>query len=589
MPFVGRRATGWVQTVFLLTETGDRAVPLIQQIVERYLKAFPTEQARLQPLVNLIAQSAVEDLISRKNVAGHVTASGFVVDVSRRKVLRLRHKALGELLQPGGHVEPDDKSPLEGAKREIKEETGITSLDHIAFHPNYDDPIDIDTHTIPSKGDEPEHQHHDFRYLFICRNQSEFVWNRDEFEDHEWGEIGELMRMETFARLKPKIETALSKEFRSKLFFDRIVETTNPSKSCCSIVVGHCVPDVKVFLRSLNVRAPIQALIPKPKSLDTQVAKELDAEFPVLQLKREEIHKDPGVLVKLINDAPDPCVLFDIGGWFAPIANELVRQCAGKLLAIVEDTENGQQKYEEQGDVAVPVISVARSPLKQNEDFLVGQSILFSCDAILRSASFNIEYQTCAVFGYGKIGSSIAQHLLLRGVKPWVYDKNPLLRIAASNRMCLIPPREEILAHADVIFCATGKKVLGPDEFRRLKPGCVICSVTSADDELNLAALEEYTREKVKPHIDKYTSFGNFFYLINEGNAANFVHNPALGSYIHLVRAEMMHALNMVTQRKLSTDTIQALSIEDRNVVAEAWLAAYADDTSGHHDLGIAG
>jgi len=564
-------------------------VPLIQQIVERYLKSFPTEQERLQPLSDLINHSTVEDLISRKNFAGHVTASGFVVDISRRKVLRLQHKALQELLQPGGHVELKDESPLEGAKREIQEETSITSLDHIAFHPDYNVPIDIDTHTIPAKGDEPEHQHHDFRYLFICRNQSEFVWNKDEFEKHEWGDIGELMRMKTFKRLKPKIETALSKEFRSKLFFDRIVKTTNPATPCCSIVVGHCVPDVKVFLRALNVRASIQALIPKPKSIDTQVAEELNAEFPVRQLKREEILKDPGILVKLINDAPHPCVLFDIGGWFAPIAKELVRRCGEKLLAIVEDTENGQQKYEEQGDVAIPVISVARSPLKQNEDFLVGQSILFSCDAILRSASFNIEYQTCAVFGYGKIGSSIAQHLLLRGVKPWVFDKNPLLRIAASNRMCLIPPREEILAHADVIFCATGKKVLGPDEFRQLKPGCVICSVTSADDELNLTGLADYTQKEVKPYIDKYTSFGNYFYLINKGHAANFAHKPALGSYIHLVRAEMMCALNMITQREMSTDDIQVLSVEDRNVVAEAWLATYADDTAGHHDLGIAG
>ncbi|WP_197998168.1 NUDIX domain-containing protein [Gimesia maris] len=562
----------------------------IQHILNRYIKTFPLEQERLQPLFDLVNDSNIEDLISRKNFRGHVTASGFVIDISRRKVLRLQHKTLQKLLQPGGHVEPEDESPLEGAKREIQEETGITSLDHIAFHPDYNVPIDIDTHTIPAKGDEAEHQHHDFRYLFICRNSSEFVWIEDEFEEYEWGDIGELMRMETFERLKPKIETALSKEFRSKLFFDQVVETTKPATPCCSIVVGHCVPDVKVFLRALNVRAPIQALIPKPKSIDHQIAEELVADFPVCQLKREDILKNPGILVKLINHAPHPCVLFDIGGWFAPITKELVDKCGNKLLAIVEDTENGLQKYEKQGELAIPVISVARSPLKQNEDFLVGQSILFSCDAILRSASFNIEYQTCAVFGYGKIGSSIAQHLLLRGVKPWVFDKNPLLRIAASNRMCLIPPRDEILTHADVIFCATGKKVLGLNEFRQLKPGCVICSVTSADDELNLTGLtNHYEHEEIKPYIDKYTSFGNYFYLINKGNAANFAHKPALGSYIHLVRAEMMYALNMITQGDLSKNGIQELSVEDRSIVAEAWLATYADDTGGHHDLGISG
>lgn len=564
-------------------------MPPIMQIVDQYLKVFPNERTRLKPLLNLLSNSSEMDLISRKNFNGHITASGFIVDVTRRRVLRLQHKKLGYLLQPGGHVKAEDGAPLAAAMREIEEETKIKSLDHIAYHPDYTVPIDIDTHTIPATGGEAEHLHHDFRYLFICRNPNEFVLNTSEFESYEWGDIGNLMEMATFSRLKPKMETALSKEFRSKLFFDRIVERTTPAMRCCSIVVGHCVPDVKVFLRALNVRAPIQALIPKPKSLDDDVAAELSADFTVRRWKRDEIQQDFSFIANLIMEAPHPCVLFDIGGWFAPIAKQLVARCASKLLGIVEDTENGHKKYEKEGDIGIPLISVARSPLKQNEDFLVGQSILFSCDAILRNAGFNVEYQTCAVIGYGKLGSSIAQHLLLRGVKPWIFDKDAVCRIAASNRMCLIPSRDEILANADVIFCATGDRALGPDDFRRLKPGCVVCSVTSADDELDLSGLKNYAHEAVKDHIEKYTSFGNYFYLINKGNAANFVHKPALGSYIHLVRAEMMFALNVITREHLPPNEIQMLSPQDRDVVAQAWLQTYADDTSGHHDLGIAG
>jgi adenosylhomocysteinase len=564
-------------------------MPLIKRIVDQYLKAFPTEESRLRRLLDLLAKPSENDLISRKNFDGHVSASGFVVDVTRRRVLRLHHKKLGYLLQPGGHVKAEDASPLAAAMREIDEETQIKSLDHIAYHPDYLVPIDIDTHTITASGVEPAHPHHDFRYLFISRNPSEFALNTSEFESYEWGDIGKLMEMATFERLKPKIERALSKEFRSKLFFDRVVERTNPAKQCCSIVVGHCVPDVTVFLRALNVRAPIQSLIPKPKSLDDKVAAELSIDFPIYRWKRGEIQQDPELIANLVREAPHPCVLFDIGGWFAPIAKQLVASCAGKLLGIVEDTENGHQKYEKEGGIGIPVISVARSPLKQNEDFLVGQSILFSCDAILRNAGFNLEYQTCAVIGYGKIGSSIAQHLLLRAVKPWVFDNKPVRRVDASNRMCLIPSRDEILANADVIFCATGNRALGPNDFRQLKPGCVVCSVTSADDELDLSGLKNYTREAVRDHIDKYTSFGNYFYLINKGDAANFVHKPALGSYIHLVRAEMMFALNGVTRGAFPANEIQTLPPEDRDVVADAWLKTYADDTSGHHDLGIAG
>lgn len=561
----------------------------IKQIVKQYLHTFSEEELPLNNLMELLNSADESALISRKNFDGHVTASGFVVDITRRHVLRLNHKKLGRLLQPGGHVNTEDASPLAAAMREIEEETCIKSLDHIAYHPDYVVPIDIDTHTIDTIGDEPEHLHHDFRYLFICRNPSEFKINKGEFDSFVWGEIGELMEMATFKRLKPKIERALSKEFRSKLFFDRIIEITKPAKQCCSIVVGHCVPDVSVFLKALNVRAPIQSLIPKPKSLDKTVAAKLKGDFAVESWKRTEIEQNPMLIANLVSKSPHPCVLFDIGGWFAPIAKQLVASCEGKLLGIIEDTENGHQKYQKIGDIGIPVISVARSPLKQNEDFLVGQSILFSCDAILRNAGFNLEYQTCAVIGYGKIGSSIAQHLLLRGVKPSVFDNRPIRRIDASNRMCLIPSRDEILANADVIFCATGNRSLNPNDFRRLKPGCVICSVTSADDELDLSGLNNYTSEVISDHIDKYISFGNYFYLINKGNAANFVHKPALGSYIHLVRAEMMFALNYLTRGVFTANEIQVLRSEDQDVVATAWLQAYADDTSGHHDLGIAG
>lgn len=560
----------------------------IKQIISKYLIKFKDEEKRLTPLSELANSSTAAELSSRKNFKGHVTASGFVVDVTRRRVLLLEHKKLAEFLQPGGHLKTTDVSPLAAAIREIEEETGITALDHIAYHANYNLPIDIDTHTIPPKGDEPEHKHHDFRYLFICRNQAEFKLNEDEFETSKWMDIGELMKKETFARLKPKIETALSKEFRSKLFFDRIVEHTVVSKPCCAIVVAHCVPDVEVFIKALNLLAPIQVLIPKTKSLDEDVAKELERDIKVERWKREDIQKNPELIADLIEKAPHPCILFDIGGWFAPIANFLASSCQSKLLGIIEDTENGHQKYEGEKNVGIPVISVARSPLKSNEDFLVGQSILFSCDAILRKATFNIEYQTCAVLGYGKIGSSIAQHLLLRGVKPLVFDSDPVRRIEASNRMCLIPSRDEILATADVIFCATGKHALGPEDFRKLKPGCVVCSVTSADDELDLSDINSYTHEAVKDQIDKYTCFGNYFYLINKGDAANFVHTPALGSYIHLVRAEMMIALNQLTKESLE-NKIHEVNRENRHAVAKAWLDTFSDNTSGHHDLGIPG
>ena len=53
-----------------------------------------------------------------------VCASCYVVDFEKKELLMIYNKKLGKWLQPGGHIEGDE-TPLDTAKREVKEETGI--------------------------------------------------------------------------------------------------------------------------------------------------------------------------------------------------------------------------------------------------------------------------------------------------------------------------------------------------------------------------------------------------------------------------------------------------------------------------------
>lgn len=131
--------------------------------INKYIELFPEEKDSLE---NLIARAkAGEDIVDRKNLTGHVTASGLVL--YEDKILLVFHKNLNKYLQPGGHVESEDKNLLEATLREVKEETG---LDNVAIHPwtkEHDCPITIDTHPIPEnpKKSEGDHWHHDFMFL----------------------------------------------------------------------------------------------------------------------------------------------------------------------------------------------------------------------------------------------------------------------------------------------------------------------------------------------------------------------------------------------------------------------------------------
>ncbi len=155
---------------------------MLRKLVEQYLLAFPGEKERLEPLIELLAHATEQEAMSRSHKVGHITASGFVISMSRCHLLLIHHKKLQRLLQPGGHMEPADATPLSAARREIAEETHLTSLELIAYHADDQVPFDIDIHSIPARGDEPEHLHHDFRFLFHCQDESEILLNENESE-----------------------------------------------------------------------------------------------------------------------------------------------------------------------------------------------------------------------------------------------------------------------------------------------------------------------------------------------------------------------------------------------------------------------
>ena len=66
-----------------------------------------------------------------------------------------------------------------------------------------------------------------------------------------------------------------------------------------------------------------------------------------------------------------PVAVMEIGGYFAPIGNQLKSKYGRYFLGSIEDTENGHRRYEQVSPRNFPVISVARSRLKRFEDRLM--------------------------------------------------------------------------------------------------------------------------------------------------------------------------------------------------------------------------
>ena len=149
----------------------------INQIIKAYLDVYPQEKNNINILLDQLSCSS--NLLDRKTVPGHITASAIVIEDG--KLLMIFHPFLKKWLQPGGHVDQGE-TPLDAAKRELLEETGFQAHLH-SWHNNNIIPFDIDIHFIPTneKKGEESHFHYDFRYL-LCIDKNAAI--KDE-KDHE--------------------------------------------------------------------------------------------------------------------------------------------------------------------------------------------------------------------------------------------------------------------------------------------------------------------------------------------------------------------------------------------------------------------
>lgn len=146
----------------------------------------PTEHAVHTAMLDLVDLD--HDPLDRSTFdPGHFTASGFVLSPGRDAILLIHHQKLQRWLQPGGHIDPEDPSAVAAAAREILEETGLD----VALAT--DAVFDLDIHTYPA-GREPQHLHHDVRFLFVADTLD--VPGSDEIDDWRWVPFGEIARLD---------------------------------------------------------------------------------------------------------------------------------------------------------------------------------------------------------------------------------------------------------------------------------------------------------------------------------------------------------------------------------------------------------
>ncbi|WP_164275497.1 NUDIX hydrolase [Stenotrophomonas sp. B1-1] len=114
-----------------------------------------------------------EDPFRRERLAGHFTASCWLVSADGQRVLLTHHRKLQRWLQLGGHAD-GDRDLAHVALKEGEEESGLTGL-------VLEDPaiFDLDKHWIPERKDVPGHWHYDVRFVIRALGGEAFVLSEE--------------------------------------------------------------------------------------------------------------------------------------------------------------------------------------------------------------------------------------------------------------------------------------------------------------------------------------------------------------------------------------------------------------------------
>ena len=175
------------------------------------------------------------------------------------------------------------------------------------------------------------------------------------------------------------------------------------------------------------------------------------------------------------------------------------------IQGVTEETTTGVQRLYQMvktGELPFPAINVNDSVTKSKFDNLYGcrESLV---DGIKRATDVMIAGKVVLVLGYGDVGKGCAQSLRGLGATVWVTEIDPICALQASMEGYRVVRMDEVCDQVDIFVTATGNfGVIQHDHMVRMKNEAIVCNIGHFDNEIDVAGLEQYEWEEIKPQVD---------------------------------------------------------------------------------------
>ena len=175
------------------------------------------------------------------------------------------------------------------------------------------------------------------------------------------------------------------------------------------------------------------------------------------------------------------------------------------VKGVTEETTTGVHRLYQmhaRGELKFPAINVNDSVTKSKFDNLYGcrESLV---DGIKRATDVMVAGKVALVAGYGDVGKGSAQALRALSAQVWVTEIDPICALQAAMEGYRVVTMEYAADKADIFVTATGNfHVINHDHMAKMKDQAIVCNIGHFDNEIDVASIEKYQWEEIKPQVD---------------------------------------------------------------------------------------
>ena len=179
---------------------------------------------------------------------------------------------------------------------------------------------------------------------------------------------------------------------------------------------------------------------------------------------------------------------------------------SAQIIGVTEETTTGVHRLNEmsaKGTLLFRAINVNDSVTKSKFDNLYGcrESLV---DGIKRATDVMIAGKVAVVCGYGDVGKGSAQALRALSAQVWVTEIDPINALQAAMEGYKVVTMEYAADKADIFVTTTGNKdIIRHEHMVAMKDQAIVCNIGHFDNEIDVASIEKYKWEEVKPQVDQ--------------------------------------------------------------------------------------